>query len=104
MVALPLEGQQVNGQSIVLDPGWGFRATTALTLAAGSAFVMWLGEQISERGIGNGISLLIFASIADRFWPAVHQTWRRVVDDRLSPVQAIFLDRKSTRLNSSHRT
>src|ERR687891_27291 len=51
---------QVNG---VGDPGWGFRLSTVLTLTTGTIFVMWLGEQITERGVGNGISLLIFAGI-----------------------------------------
>lgn len=48
---------------VVNDPGWGFRLMTILTLTTGTAFLMWLGEQITERGIGNGISLLIFAGI-----------------------------------------
>src|SRR4030081_1423791 len=47
----------------VLHPGWGFRFMTVLTLTTGSAFIMWLGEQITERGVGNGMSLLIFAGI-----------------------------------------
>jgi preprotein translocase subunit SecY len=47
----------------VINPGWGFRLLTVLTLTTGSAFIMWLGEQITERGIGNGMSLLIFAGI-----------------------------------------
>src|SRR6266404_8864256 len=47
----------------VLHPGWGFRLMTVLTLTTGSAFIMWLGEQITDRGIGNGMSLLIFAGI-----------------------------------------
>ncbi|HEX8129007.1 MAG TPA: preprotein translocase subunit SecY [Pyrinomonadaceae bacterium] len=51
---------QANG---VGDPGWGFLVTTVITLTTGTVFVMWLGEQITERGIGNGISLLIFAGI-----------------------------------------
>ena len=49
--------------SFVMNPGWGFRLMTMLTLTTGSAFIMWLGEQITERGIGNGMSLLIFAGI-----------------------------------------
>src|SRR5438876_8301920 len=49
--------------AFVPNPGWGFRLTTMLTLTTGSAFIMWLGEQITERGIGNGMSLLIFAGI-----------------------------------------
>ena len=48
---------------VVTDPGWGFRLMTMLTLTTGTAFIMWLGEQITERGIGNGISLIIFAGI-----------------------------------------
>ncbi len=55
---------QTGGQPFVLNPGWGFRLMAVLTLTTGTAFLMWLGEQISERGIGNGISLLIFAGIA----------------------------------------
>lgn len=51
------------GEMVVLNPGWGFRLMTVITLTAGTAFIMWLGEQITERGIGNGISLIIFAGI-----------------------------------------
>ncbi len=51
------------GAALVPSPGWGFRLMTVLTLTTGTAFVMWLGEQISERGVGNGISLIIFAGI-----------------------------------------
>ncbi len=60
-VAVALEGQA--GGGVVLDPGWGFRITTVASLVTGTVFLMWLGEQISERGIGNGISILIFAGI-----------------------------------------
>ncbi len=51
------------GAPIVLDPGWSFKIITVITLTAGTAFIMWLGEQITEKGIGNGISLIIFAGI-----------------------------------------
>src|SRR5687768_16325132 len=51
------------GVPLVYAPGWGFRMMTVLTLTTGSLFVMWLGEQITERGIGNGLSLIIFAGI-----------------------------------------
>ena len=51
------------GLPLVDNPGWGFRLMTVLTLTTGTAFVMWLGEQITERGIGNGMSLIIFAGI-----------------------------------------
>jgi len=70
-IAIGLENQNVGGQLVVPDPGWGFRFTTTLTLVAGTIFIMWLGEQISERGIGNGISLLIFAGIIVRLPEAV---------------------------------
>jgi preprotein translocase subunit SecY len=65
MLAVGLEVvKSQNGMDIVLEPGMGFRALTVVTLTAGTMFVMWLGEQITERGIGNGISLVIFAGIA----------------------------------------
>ncbi len=66
-----------NGLAIVPRPGWGFRLLTVLTLTAGTALVMWLGEQISERGIGNGISLIIFAGIVVRL-PSKRVVGRRV--------------------------
>src|SRR5215813_10433458 len=59
-IALSLEK---SGADFVVNPGWGFRLMTMLTLTTGSAFIMWLGEQITERGVGNGMSLLIFAGI-----------------------------------------
>src|SRR4051812_522305 len=62
------------GATLVPHPGWGFRALTVITLTTGTAFVMWLGEQISERGIGNGISLIIFAGIVVGLVPAVGNT------------------------------
>ena len=60
----------------VIQPGWAFRAMTVITLTAGTAFIMWLGEQITERGIGNGISLIIFAGIVARFPAGVLNTFR----------------------------
>src|SRR5260370_4828147 len=58
-----LQSQNSGGQALVYHPGWGFTLMTVLTLTTGSAFIMWLGEQISERGIGNGMSLIIFVGI-----------------------------------------
>src|SRR5439155_1613872 len=58
----------------VASPGFFFRLTTVLTLTTGGVFVMWLGEQITERGIGNGASLLIFFSIVERIWPETIRT------------------------------
>jgi len=63
------------GASVVIDPGWSFRMMTVLTLTAGTAFIMWLGEQITERGIGNGISLIIFAGIVARMPSALGNTY-----------------------------
>ncbi len=62
-VATLLEGQQAAGLAVVMDPGIGFKITTISTLVTGTLFLMWLGEQITERGIGNGISMIIFAGI-----------------------------------------
>ena len=63
-ISLYLENRQTADLvSVVRDPGWGFRLMAMLTLATGTAFIMWLGEQITERGIGNGISMIIFAGI-----------------------------------------
>jgi preprotein translocase subunit SecY len=64
-IALTLSHSSGGGQSYVLNPGAGFVAMTVLTLTAGTTFVMWLGEQITDRGVGNGMSLLIFAGIVD---------------------------------------
>lgn len=63
-IAIGLESAtDPGGAMVVPDPGWGFRILTMLTMSAGTAFIMWMGEQITERGIGNGISLIIFAGI-----------------------------------------
>jgi len=65
--------------------GWGFRLLAVVTLTAGTAFLMWLGEQITERGIGNGISLIIFAGIVARFPLAVGSSFRLMSTGELSP-------------------
>ena len=62
LIAVALERGQF-GEGAVIAPGWGFRLMCMITLTSGTAFIMWLGEQITERGIGNGISMVIFASI-----------------------------------------
>lgn len=75
-IAAGIEGM---GQgAFVQNPGWQFRIMTMITLTSGTAFIMWLGEQITERGIGNGISLIIFAGIVARFPNAVIDTVRLV--------------------------
>ncbi|OGX17387.1 MAG: preprotein translocase subunit SecY [Omnitrophica WOR_2 bacterium RBG_13_44_8b] len=73
-IALWLENPaRFEGLKIVMYPGWGFRILTVLTLSTGTIFIMWLGEQIQERGIGNGISLVIAAGIVSRIPTAIHQ-------------------------------
>jgi preprotein translocase subunit SecY len=62
LISVALENGQF-GEGAVIEPGWGFRIMCMITLTSGTAFIMWLGEQITERGIGNGISMVIFASI-----------------------------------------
>lgn len=73
-IALWLENPaRFQGMQIVQSPGWGFRILTVITLTSGTAFIMWLGEQIQEYGIGNGISLIITAGILSRIPDAVYQ-------------------------------
>ncbi len=75
-MATALEGQSLTGQGdLVADPGWGFRLMTVLTLTTGTSLIMWLGEQATERGIGNGISLIIFASIVSGIPSGISQYW-----------------------------
>jgi preprotein translocase subunit SecY len=62
-IAIGLEGSRASTGSVVIEPGWFFRITTVITLVGGTMFLMWLGEQITSRGVGNGISLIIFAGI-----------------------------------------
>jgi len=62
-IAQYLESMSSRGSEVVVDPGWAFRLVTILSLTTGTAFIMWLGEQITERGLGNGTSVIIFAGI-----------------------------------------
>jgi preprotein translocase subunit SecY len=77
--------------AFIQSPGWSFRLLTMITLTSGTAFIMWLGEQITERGIGNGISLIIFAGIVARFPNAVVSTFRLVQAGEMSLFVVIFL-------------
>ncbi len=74
-IALWLEKQVFDGAAVVNSPGWGFRFVTVVSLTCGTLFLMWLGEQIQERGIGNGISLLITAGIISAMPSAMHTLW-----------------------------
>jgi preprotein translocase subunit SecY len=79
MIAVGIESMQSpTGAAVVFEPGWGFRLLTVITLTSGTAFIMWLGEQITERGIGNGISLIIFAGIVARLPGAIGNTFRLI--------------------------
>ncbi len=73
-ISVAIESQQVSGSPVILIPGLGFKIVTAATLCSGTMFLVWLGEQITERGIGNGISLIIFASIVSGLPSAVAGT------------------------------
>jgi len=73
------------GAMIVISGGWGFRFLTVITLTAGTSFLMWLGEQITERGIGNGISLIIFAGIVAGLPVAVVNTFRLMGTGDITP-------------------
>src|SRR5919106_5593534 len=91
-IALFLESVTTpGGAALVPSPGWGFRAMTVITLTTGTAFVMWLGEQISERGIGNGISLIIFAGIVVGLIPAIGRTADSVSRGNLSILTVLVL-------------
>ncbi len=91
-IAIGLEGMQApTGASVVFVPGWGFRLMTVITLTAGTAFIMWLGEQITERGIGNGISLIIFAGIVARMPGAIGNTFRLISTDEMNIFTLIIL-------------
>ncbi len=95
MLAITLEsggfGEAGIGSSIATDPGWGFRLTTVITLTAGAMLVMWIGEQITEHGIGNGISLIIAVSILSGipggFWNMV----RLIRTDELTVLGLIII-------------
>jgi len=91
-IAIGLESMTApNGIPIVSDPGWSFRLLSALTLMSGTVFLMWLGEQITERGIGNGISLIIFAGIVASMPSAIINTFRLVRTGDINPALLVFL-------------
>jgi preprotein translocase subunit SecY len=91
-ISVGLEGMTgPGGEMVVLSPGWGFRIVTVITLTSGTAFIMWLGEQITERGIGNGISLIIFAGIVAGIPNALGNTWRLARTNEISIFSVLFL-------------
>jgi preprotein translocase subunit SecY len=90
-MASHLESLSGGAAEIVRDPGWGFRLLTILTLATGTAFIMWLGEQITERGIGNGSSMIIFAGIIAAMPDAVTQFLGRGGDNTLGSLSVLLI-------------
>jgi preprotein translocase subunit SecY len=83
--------QAPGGGSVVFHPGWYFRFMTVITLTTGTAFIMWLGEQVTERGIGNGISLIIFAGIVASMPSAVATTFEFVRQGELALPVALLI-------------
>jgi len=86
-IALALEGSA----GLVINPGFGFRMTTVVSLTAGTMFLMWLGEQITERGLGNGISILIFGGIAAGLPGAIGGLFELIRTGAMSIIAAIFI-------------
>jgi len=91
-VAVALQAQTLNsGGGVVVNPGMGFIVSCVVGLTAGTLFLMWLGEQITERGVGNGISLIIFAGIVAGLPSALIQTLQQVGDGQLPVLSAILI-------------
>ncbi|MFH1223918.1 MAG: preprotein translocase subunit SecY [Pseudomonadota bacterium] len=91
-IAKGLEGMRgADGVAVVLDPGMSFRIMTMITLTTGTTFIMWLGEQITERGIGNGISLIIYAGIAAGILPGFANTLTLFKSGQITAFATIFL-------------
>ncbi|MBM3597856.1 MAG: preprotein translocase subunit SecY [Alphaproteobacteria bacterium] len=90
-IAVGLEGMRASGGGAVLDPGYFFRLTTVITLVGGTIFLMWLGEQITARGVGNGISLIIFAGIVAELPRALAGTLELGRTGALSTVFILFM-------------
>ena len=90
-VALALQRQTVGGASVVIEPGTAFMVTAVITLVAGTIFLMWLGEQVTERGIGNGISIIIFASIVAGLPSAIGGSLELARTGEISPFIVLLL-------------
>ena len=90
-IFLERQTQIAGGLPLVYNPGMAFRLMTVLTLTTGTCFVMWLGEQITERGIGNGMSLIIFAGIVVGFPRAVIQTFDQMRTGQLGLIADVFM-------------
>ena len=90
-ISIAIEGQQAGGGPVVLIPGLGFKIVAVATLVTGTMFLVWLGEQITERGIGNGISLIIFGSIVAGLPSAIAGTLELARTGTFSPIGVLTL-------------
>jgi preprotein translocase subunit SecY len=90
-ISLALQNQTAGGLSVVLNPGFSFVAITTVTLVTGTIFLMWLGEQVTERGIGNGISMIIFAGIVSGLPKAIGSTFELVRTGEMSSAFIVLL-------------
>ena len=90
-IAFTLQQTATGGQSMVYNPGIGFTLMTVLTLTTGSAFIMWLGEQITQRGIGNGMSLIIFAGIVVGLPQGIRDLWNIATNQQWGPITGLIL-------------
>src|SRR5262245_2220234 len=92
-IAIWLERQTqiAGGLPLVYNPGWGFRIMTVLTLTTGTTLIMWLGEQITERGIGNGMSLIIYAGIVVNFPRAIIATFDQLRTGQIGLIRLVLL-------------
>jgi preprotein translocase subunit SecY len=90
-VAIFLEAQQANGVPVVANGGFGFKLLTMLTLATGTMLLMWLGEQITDRGIGNGISLIIFIGIIAQLPQSISFEWQNVQIGTTSLIEELIV-------------
>lgn len=91
MIATSLEGNSINGSPLVTDGGIGWKAMTVLSLTAGTAFVMWLGEQMTERGVGNGISLIIFAGIVAGLPSVIGNTYNQYNSQQMDLLRILLI-------------
>jgi preprotein translocase subunit SecY len=91
MIANTLEGSSFGGRTLVVDPGMTWKAITVLSLTAGTAFVMWLGEQITERGVGNGMSLIIFAGIVATIPQVIGNTYTQYSNQEMDLARILLI-------------
>jgi len=91
MISKTLENTQFSGANLVIAGGLGWRTMTIISLAAGTAFVMWLGEQITERGVGNGMSLIIFAGIVARLPHVIGNTYTQYTTQQMDLFRILLI-------------